>query len=506
MLLTETNLNTKVVLLEKSQTTGFTKFKGIFAKQDHKTENGRVYSKKLWENCINSNSVQERLKRRQMLGELKHPEYRDIDIEKSAFIITNLWIENGYIMGEAEVTPSPTLGGILEVFLKAGCEIGISSRGEGSIVEKAGDSFVDDKDFELITFDVTLNPAVTEAVPRIMKESIYKGLENLKENTNTSELRRVINITENSIHYEAQKMDTNTEKDKLGLSVGIKIGKIVEKYREKLKENISLIQESVGLKSKLDSANLQINSLKNLNEKLLLKSEALLESHESQKRILESKVGLLEGKSQQSSLFKEDYNRLNSKYERSLELVEQLMKTVDFYEAKSMESETSISSLKESLEYLEEQEQEFERENQELRELTETELPRKERQLKRVDSEKELLLKKTKIAESQKNKLESKYNQLLENNSELETQVVELTTLLKEAKRSLVQGKKERITSQKSQTSSALSEESQKSKIQHGVSNSPTIPSRSSKITNQTKKSFNESDEEDAMTAIMNRM
>ena len=525
MLLVETNLNTEIITLTESSGNGKPlRFRGKFAKLDHKTENGRIYSRKLWENCINSKSVQDRLERRQMLGELKHPDYRDIDIEKSAFVITRLWIQDGYVMGEAEIAPYPALGGILEVFLRLGCQIGISSRGEGSIVERQGDSFVDEKDFDLITFDSTLNPAVTEAIPEVMKEAVQKGLEDLKnkydeaqkitsknlellkENADLTELKRVISITENSIHFDNQTMNTN---EKNNFDKGLKFGKIVERYNKQLLKSIQLLKEAEDLKLKLETSNLEVSYLKNLNEKMLTKSETLLESYNNLKDILNQKTGLLEGKSTQQEIFKKDYELLETKYKRSLELLSHLLETVDTYESKVSMSESSLDSLKEELQSLEEREEQVEEENRRLRERTQRDQPKKallEKAIEDLDSEKESLRRKVKFSESKQKELELKFKEKNQKNIELESQISELTNLLSEAKKTIVKYKRARNSSKPS----TLSEDtnSQKSQIRNNVNNlHKEIPSRSSSITNQTKESFRESNEEDdSMYILMNKM
>ena len=49
------------------------------------TRNGRKYSKELWENAINNDIFQEKLKNRCVFAELGHPVDRtEVDIEKAA--------------------------------------------------------------------------------------------------------------------------------------------------------------------------------------------------------------------------------------------------------------------------------------------------------------------------------------------------------------------------------------------------------------------------------------
>lgn len=520
MLLIETNLSPKLKLLNEEQKDKPLKFRGIFAKLDHKTENGRVYSKDLWEKCIESTSVQERLRKRQMLGELKHPDYRDIDIEKSAFIITKLWIEDGYVMGEAEIMPHPTLGGILEVFVRAGCQVGISSRGEGSIVEKSGDSHVDPRDFELITFDTTLNPAVTEAQPKMVRESIHNGLESLKEKCSVSQLRRVISVTENSINTNESKMK-NTEDSSDSFSKGMKIGKIVEKLKEKMQLNLQLSKENAGLKTQLESSNLQVNSLKNLNEKLISKAETLMESYSKLKEDFENSSALRESKQEQSSILKKEYNSLKEKYNKSLDLVSTLMESLDLYEGKLQDSDSTLEQMKSSIIEMEEREIEAENRLRQLKEKTisvgseKKELRTEKEELlnEKVELEEEYtnslsknksLAKSVRQLQEQTKNFETKLHRMTRVNSDLESKNQELTALLREARIAL----KKNAKKDKPEDTSSLNEESKGNidEIKNGVLHNNPLNSRTSKVTNQSSQNINESNEDDSTSEIMNKM
>ena len=518
MLLIETNLSTRIEILNEAQRDKPLKFRGIFAKLDHKTENGRVYSRELWEKCINSDSVQERLRRRQMLGELKHPEYRDIDIEKSAFIITKLWIEGGYVMGEAEITPYPTLGGILEVFVRAGCEIGISSRGEGSILEKAGDSHVDPKDFELITFDTTLNPAVTEAQPKVVKESIHKALETLKEKCSASQLRRVITVTEDSINLPETKMNNSNDNND-SFSKGLKIGKIVEKLKEKMQLNLQLVRENSNLKSNLDKSNLQNNNLKNLNEKLVAKAEELMTRYSSLKesQMSSDKNSKLfkEAKTEQAQVFKKEFSDLNEKYNRALVLISGLMESLDGHEQKTLNAESTVRAMKESIRELEQKEtltvrklrmlQEKNREegNELLNEKTEL-----ESEVSSISSENKNLERTTRQLKEQTQKLEQKLRSATKVNSELEARNGELTSLLKEARNAIRRQKADLV--EKVQTTPSLrgdqEQHQRKEEIRNGVSNQNQLNSRTSKVTNQGNVSGINEEYDDSTSEIMNKL
>jgi len=115
-----------------------------------------------------------------MLGELNHPEYRDPNPENASHVVTKLWLseDNKYVYGEAEILDTPK-GRILESLLRAGVEIGVSSRGEGQMVERGGDSYVDEDSYDLITFDGVLEPSVEEAEPSLVESKFGLAMTNM---------------------------------------------------------------------------------------------------------------------------------------------------------------------------------------------------------------------------------------------------------------------------------------------------------------------------------------
>jgi hypothetical protein len=73
------------------------------------------------------------------------------------------------VVGEAEVLPTPA-GKVLEALARAGCRLGVSSRGFGST--KQTEDGVDEvqDDFQLVTYDVVADPAASSAYPAVYYE------------------------------------------------------------------------------------------------------------------------------------------------------------------------------------------------------------------------------------------------------------------------------------------------------------------------------------------------
>ena len=157
-------------LVEKKEAPGKVYFKGKFGQVDKATENKRYYPRKIIEREIKGHT--DTIKDRGLYGELDHPTDTRMLLQRSSHIITRLDVtEDGDVMGEAEVLPTPA-GDVLAALVKANCRIGVSSRGFGSTKPtKEGMDEVQD-DFRLVTYDVVADPAAGGSYPKAYYESL----------------------------------------------------------------------------------------------------------------------------------------------------------------------------------------------------------------------------------------------------------------------------------------------------------------------------------------------
>lgn len=146
------------------------KVAGIFQKTNEKNENNRVYPDSLWEKIINDKNIQERIKRRRMLGEVEHPDDLQTKLSRVSHVITKLEKKGTEIWGEAEILDTPS-GEILKKLFKNNIEVGISSRGRGTSTWQNNVEVVND-DYILETFDFVANPATSGAFPKPVTESV----------------------------------------------------------------------------------------------------------------------------------------------------------------------------------------------------------------------------------------------------------------------------------------------------------------------------------------------
>jgi hypothetical protein len=158
----------KLQLIEGADKTGKVFVRGEFGRANSATENKRVYPSKLWEREFTR--LEQALSHRQVFGELDHPTDGRTSLNRVSHIITNLHLDdNNIVVGEAEILDTER-GKNLMAMLKAGCSVGVSSRGYGSTKPNDAGQEVVQEDYRLVTYDFVAEPADTKALPKVFFE------------------------------------------------------------------------------------------------------------------------------------------------------------------------------------------------------------------------------------------------------------------------------------------------------------------------------------------------
>ena len=142
---------------------------GIFAMADSKNRNGRIYPKAIMENAVNK-YVTEQVRTKRAVGELNHPEGPTVNLDKVSHLITDLQFEGNNVMGKAQILDTP-MGKIVKGLLEGGVQLGVSTRGMGSLVQRNGVMVVSD-DFILNTVDIVQDPSAPEAFVNGIMEGV----------------------------------------------------------------------------------------------------------------------------------------------------------------------------------------------------------------------------------------------------------------------------------------------------------------------------------------------
>lgn len=175
-ILTE-QINSNFKILKDKPANVLKRIKGVVS--DNKSNrNGRIYPIELWKNVVNSDYVKEMIDNHSLFGEADHPETRlEISLQNVSHAINDLWIDGDKVMAIIDILPTP-MGKILSELLDYGTNLGISSRGAGTVLS---DNTVDPDDYQFVTFDFVARPSCEAARLNTILESATIEAKNTKD-------------------------------------------------------------------------------------------------------------------------------------------------------------------------------------------------------------------------------------------------------------------------------------------------------------------------------------
>ena len=135
---------------------------GPFLVYDKPNKNNRVYSKDTLSKEVHRYN-EEFVKTNRALGELGHPDTPSLNLERVSHKIISLEDNGEAFIGKAMILETP-YGNIVKNFIDSGVNLGVSSRGMGSLMQtKEGYNLVQD-DFRLATAaDIVADPSAPGA-------------------------------------------------------------------------------------------------------------------------------------------------------------------------------------------------------------------------------------------------------------------------------------------------------------------------------------------------------
>lgn len=135
---------------------------GIFMQGNKKNQNGRVYPTEVLQREM-ERYRKEYIDRKRALGELGHPESPTVNLDRVSHMITDIVREGNDFIGRAKIMTDLPMGNIVKGFIDEGVELGVSTRGLGSLREtNDGINEVQD-DFFLSTVDIVADPSAPDA-------------------------------------------------------------------------------------------------------------------------------------------------------------------------------------------------------------------------------------------------------------------------------------------------------------------------------------------------------
>ena len=177
---------------------------GIFLQSNLKNRNGRMYSKDIMDKEV-KRYTEEYVNKNRAFGELGHPDTPSINLDRVCMMIKSLKEDGDNYVGRAKIMDTP-YGKIVKSLIDEGAQLGVSSRGMGSLISKNGVQMVQD-DFTLATAaDVVADPSAPGAfVQGIMEGREWMLVDGKFVEKDLSEARGIIRATPSS-RLEEQKL------------------------------------------------------------------------------------------------------------------------------------------------------------------------------------------------------------------------------------------------------------------------------------------------------------
>ena len=168
-----TELNESIQVIEEAVEDGKKNvfIEGIFMQGNIPNRNGRRYSTETLEREI-GRYIKESVNKGRAYGELGHPNGPSINLDRVSHIITELRREGDNFIGRAKISSTP-MGEIVKGLLSDGAQLGVSSRGMGSLKEGKDGVMEVQNDFRLATAaDIVADPSAPDAFVNGIMEGV----------------------------------------------------------------------------------------------------------------------------------------------------------------------------------------------------------------------------------------------------------------------------------------------------------------------------------------------
>ena len=142
---------------------------GIFMQAEQKNRNGRIYPKDVMVKAVNKYD-DEQVSKGRAVGELNHPEGPTVNLDKVSHKIESLQWEGNDVMGKATILETP-MGKIVKGLLDGGVNLGVSTRGMGSL-KNGNDAMIVQPDFMLNAVDIVQDPSAPSAFVNGVMEGV----------------------------------------------------------------------------------------------------------------------------------------------------------------------------------------------------------------------------------------------------------------------------------------------------------------------------------------------
>lgn len=164
-------LITEYNLIAESKTDGGDVYiEGVFMQAEKPNRNKRKYSRKILEAAV-AEYVEKQVKTGRAVGELNHPDTPIVNYKEASHRILSLEWQGNNVVGKALILNTPN-GKIVKGLLEGGVQLGVSSRGMGSLKSPVGGVSEVNDDFVLSTIDIVQDPSAPDAFVNGIQEGV----------------------------------------------------------------------------------------------------------------------------------------------------------------------------------------------------------------------------------------------------------------------------------------------------------------------------------------------
>jgi Prohead core protein serine protease len=215
-------LDSKLSLIKEAKEDGRKNYyiEGVFLMGDQPNKNGRVYESKILAKEV-ARYTKELIETNRAYGELGHPAGPSINLDRVSHMIKSLQQEGSDFIGRAKITDTP-MGNIAMNLLDEGANLGVSSRGMGTLKEKSGYMQVQD-DFMLATAaDIVADPSAHKAFVRGVMENVewvydiaagtWRAAEALEETKKELKKMTISQIGESQLYFFEKYLNSLVQK------------------------------------------------------------------------------------------------------------------------------------------------------------------------------------------------------------------------------------------------------------------------------------------------------
>lgn len=149
---------------------------GVFMQAEQANKNERIYPLAVLQREVKRYS-EEFVNKKRAFGELGHPEGPIINLERVSHMITSLHQDGNNFIGKAKILDTP-YGKIVKNLIDEGAQLGVSTRGVGSLLRNGDLNEVQDDFYLASAADIVADPSAPAAFVsglRENKEWIYEN-------------------------------------------------------------------------------------------------------------------------------------------------------------------------------------------------------------------------------------------------------------------------------------------------------------------------------------------